>query len=70
MFARAKTFTLSGTFLRARARKGGLAKAAVHRDKLARRERWRLAKAAQRAANRAAEAEARRSCETLWPPTG
>ena len=30
---------VSGTFLRARARKGGLAKARVHRDKLARRPR-------------------------------
>jgi hypothetical protein len=45
---RSKSFTLSGTFLKKRARLGRLAKAAVHRDKQARRAKWRLAKARQR----------------------
>jgi hypothetical protein len=51
---RSRTFTLSDRFIKKRARLGGLAKAAVQRDKLARRKRWRLAKAKQRAAKREA----------------
>jgi hypothetical protein len=50
--ARSTTFTLSGHFLKKRARLGGLAKAAVHRDKIERRGRWRIAKSKQRAAKR------------------
>jgi hypothetical protein len=58
--ARSKTFTLSGCFLKKRARLGGLARAKVHKDKLAQRERWRLAKRALRAKRAVAKRAGRR----------
>jgi hypothetical protein len=53
--ARSKSFTLSGRFLKERARLGGFGKARVHQDKLSRRARWRLARAKQRAKVREAQ---------------
>jgi hypothetical protein len=63
---RSKTFTLSGTFLGKRAWLGGLGKARVHKEKLHRRAKWRLAKAKQRAAKRAIEIAEAAETGTAW----